>query len=130
MAKLAIKQALTELLAKRKTLKLAILFGSHATETAGPDSDIDVAVLDERPLTAADKEELIREIAYKFGRPVDLIDLYTVGEPLLGQIFKGQRLLGDDNSYAKLLTRHLIDSVDFLPLRQRILKERRDSWIQ
>lgn len=88
MAELSIKQALTELLAKRQTLKLAILFGSHATETAGPDSDIDVAVLDERPLSAADKEKLIREIAYNCGRPVDLIDLHAVGEPLLGQIYQ------------------------------------------
>lgn len=38
-------------------------------------------------------------------------------------------LLGDDATYAKLLTRHLIDSADFLPLREWILAERRKAWI-
>lgn len=37
--------------------------------------------------------------------------------------------LGDDSTYAKLLTRHLIDSADFLPLWERILAKRRKAWI-
>ena len=60
---------------------------------------------------------------------MDLVDLHTAGEPLLGQVFKGQRLLGSTTLYAQLLSRHLIDSADFLPLQQRILKERRDAWL-
>ncbi len=28
------------------------------------------------------------------------------------------------------LARHLLNTADFLPLRQRILKERRERWIQ
>ena len=62
---------------------------------------------------------------------MDLIDLTRVGEPLLGQILQhGQRLHGSDADFgAQLLYRHLVDAADFLPLRERILKERRDAWI-
>jgi hypothetical protein len=39
-------------------------------------------------------------------------------------------LLGDDATYARLLTKHLINSADFAPLQQRILDERRNAWIK
>jgi len=40
------------------------------------------------------------------------------------------RLLGDDATYAGLLTKHLINTADFVPLQQRILAERRSAWIE
>ena len=46
----------------------------------------------------------------RFGRPVDIVDLYYAAEPILGQVFKGRRLLGDDATYANLLTKHLINA--------------------
>ena len=110
-------------------IQLAILFGSVAMQSERPDSDIDIAVLGERPLDAAEKTALIDAIAQMSGRPVDLIDLRTAGEPLLGEILRGQRLKGSDGAYANLLSRHLIDAADFGPLQQRLLKERRDAWI-
>jgi hypothetical protein len=59
-----------------------------------------------------------------------LVDLFTVGEPLLGQIIAGgRRILGDDERYALLLSRHLFDQADFMPYRKRILQERRQAWI-
>jgi len=61
---------------------------------------------------------------------IDLIDLKTAGQPLLGEIIsKGQRILGSDTRYAQLITKNLFDRADFLPYRNRILKERRESWI-
>ena len=32
-------------------------------------------------------------------------------------------------SYAAMLTRHLLNTADFVPLQQRILAERREAWI-
>lgn len=53
-----------------------------------------------------------------------------MGEPLLGQILAhGRRLLGSDEAHGRLLSRHLIDAADFLPLAQRIVDERRRAWI-
>ena len=109
-------------------VELVILFGSLAQGKARPDSDLDIAVMYQHTLTQEQRRQLIEQLALQFGRPVDLIDLRTAGEPLLGQIFKGLRVLGSDENYARCLTRHLIDAADFLPLQQRILKQRRERW--
>lgn len=47
---------------------------------------MDVAVLTTSPLDMERRIQLIADIASATGRPVDLIDLTTVCEPLLGQI--------------------------------------------
>jgi hypothetical protein len=73
---------------------------------------------------------LTEEIAEATGRPVDLVDLGTAGEPLVGAILAGgRRLVGSDEAYARVLVRHLFDQADFLPYRERILAERRKAWI-
>ena len=111
-------------------MRLAILFGSLANAQARPQSDLDLAVLMEAPLSAESKMTLISELSQAIGRPVDLIDLRVAGEPLLGQILKhGVRLLGSDNDYAELVKRHLFEEADFMPYRRRILAERRLAWI-
>ena len=121
---------LTEILNRQKGLRLAILFGSLATGRATPESDIDLAVDLGTPMNAEQKMQLISDLATVTGRPIDLIDLQTVGEPLLGQILKqGIRLHGSDTDYGKLLARHLLDEADFMPYYRRILRERRKKWI-
>jgi predicted nucleotidyltransferase len=111
-------------------LELAFVFGSVARGAARADSDLDVAVQAAQPLDHSQKLALIGELAEATGRAVDLIDLRTVGEPLLGQILThGHRLLGSAEAHGRLLSRHLIDAADFLPYAQRILDERRRAWI-
>jgi len=122
--------ALRETLNDYGGIRLAILFGSQASGRASRQSDLDLAVQMTTPLTAAVKMALIEKLAVVSGLPVDLIDLNRVGEPLLGQILKqGVRLVGSDEDYAALLSRHLFDAADFLPYRRRILAERRRTWI-
>lgn len=121
---------LTALLSQYPHIKLALLFGSQATGKARPDSDIDLGILAQAPLSADFKLQLMQTIGAEFGRPVDIVDLYHVPEPITGQAFKGIRLIGDDTTYASLLTRHLLNVADFLPLHQRILTERRNRWIK
>jgi predicted nucleotidyltransferase len=121
---------LRQVLAEPGGVRLAILFGSHATGRATPRSDLDLAVQFPAPLTATAKIALIEKLAEATGLPIDLIDLRHAGEPLLGQILKhGVRLMGSDEAYAALLTRHVFDAADFLPYRDRILAERRQAWI-
>ena len=49
---------------------------------------------------------LIGDLAEALGRPVDLIDLRSVGEPLLGQILAhGVRLRGSASAQAALVNR-------------------------
>jgi predicted nucleotidyltransferase len=121
---------LKRLLEDTPGLELAFLFGSRASGKARPDSDLDLAVLLDRPLPADLKLRLTESVADAFGCAVDVIDLFGVPEPITGEVLKGQRLIGTDESHARLMTRHLTNVADFLPLRQRLLDERRTTWIR
>ena len=112
-------------------IKLVLLFGSMANNRAKFDSDLDLAVYAERALTQDEKVHLIEALAQSFMRPIDLIDLHEVGEPLLGQIIaNGRRILGSDTCYGHLISKHVYAESDFMPYQRRILKERRDRWIE
>ena len=121
---------LTALLLQFPQIKLAILFGSQATGCVRPDSDIDLGMLSQEPLSAGFRLQLMQAISAKFGRPVDIVDLFHVPEPITGQVLGGIRLLGDDTACGNLLYRHLLNVADFLPLHQRMLTERRNRWIK
>lgn len=117
-------------LAPYPEVRLAILFGSLARRQGRYDSDVDLAVDAGQPLEIETKMALMEELAELFGRPIDLIDLQTVGEPLLGQILKhGKRIFGKDALYAELIKRHVFDEADYMPYYRRILMERRNTWI-
>jgi len=124
------ESAIAETLLTQPDLELVILFGSAVTNRAQADSDVDLAVDAGHRLSVDEKMALISALAQRMGRPVDLIDLRSVGEPLLGEILcHGKRILGSDERYANLIRRHLFDQADFLPYRNRILAERRHAWI-
>jgi len=130
MASEAIDIQIRQVLERHNAIRLAILFGSLAKGTAHCESDLDLAVGADHPLDADETMELISDLAEALGRPVDLIDLSTVGEPLLGQIIDGgRRVVGSNTLYAGLLLKHLYNQEDFVPYQRRILKERREAWI-
>ncbi len=109
---------------------LVVLFGSVALGHQRTDSDLDIAVAAKQALTVDEKIALIGALAERTGRPVDLIDLNLVSEPLLGQIVRhGRRVLGSDTLYGKLISRHVFEQADFMPYRTRLLAERRMAWI-
>lgn len=111
-------------------LRLVMLFGSVATGVARAESDLDIAVAADHPLSVEEKISLINALAVSMGRPVDLIDLRVATEPLLGQILRhGRRILGSDTLYGDLISRHLFEQADFMPYRARLLAERRMEWI-
>ncbi|MBP3973614.1 type VII toxin-antitoxin system MntA family adenylyltransferase antitoxin [Pseudoxanthomonas spadix] len=119
-----------DVLERQPGIRQALVFGSVASGMARADSDLDIAVDAGRPLDAAARIGLIQALAAATGRAVDLIDLRTVGEPLLGQILKhGRRVVGSDAERAELIRRHLFDAEDFLPYVERMLQERRRAWI-
>lgn len=123
-------EQLRAVLAAFPHIELALLFGSVARGDERPQSDLDIAVGARHALSAAQKIALIEALAERTGRPIDLVDLRTVGEPLLGQILRhGRRLLGSDKAYGQLISRHLFDQADFVPYHARILAERRAAWI-
>lgn len=126
----SIDKQIRQVLERHSAIRLALLFGSLAKGTARFDSDLDLAVGADRPLGVDETIELISDLATVIGRPVDLIDLSTVGEPLLGQIIAGgTRIVGSDTLYAELVLKHLYNQEDFVPYQKRILQERREAWI-
>lgn len=125
-----IDKQLQEVLTRFPELVLALVFGSIAQGRQRTDSDLDIAVAAKQALTAVEKMAIIAALAQQTGRPVDLIDLKVVAEPLLGQILRhGRRLLGSDGEYGQLISRHLFEQADFMPYRNRVLSERRAAWI-
>lgn len=125
------REQLVSVLSAIAGLRIAILFGSMAAGRERADSDIDLAIAFDAPLSAGEKLALMDAVSIQIGRPVDVIDLHAVGEPLLGQILeKGVRLIVLDRPFlAELIKQHLYDSEDFLPYRRRILEQRRQAWI-
>jgi predicted nucleotidyltransferase len=77
-----------KVLHKHREVRVAVLFGSMATGKASQSSDLDLALQLETRMGSDFKLALIEELAKVTGRSVDLIDLLSAGEPLLGQILK------------------------------------------
>jgi predicted nucleotidyltransferase len=123
-------QNLRDVLSALPGLQLALLFGSLAKGQARVDSDVDLAVQADHPLTAEERLSLMDAVAHAVQRPVDLIDLRTAGEPTRGQVVRhGRRVWGSAKAHGDLIYRQLVDQEDFLPLQRRILEERRRAWI-
>ncbi|MDF1579406.1 MAG: nucleotidyltransferase domain-containing protein [Desulfuromonadales bacterium] len=121
-----VRQVLTDF----SHISFALLFGSLATGRQHAGSDLDLAVAADKALSADQRMALINALAARCGRPVDLVDLKTVTEPLLGQILRyGRRVLGSDTMYGRLISHHLFEQADFMPYRNRVLAERRQRWI-
>ena len=110
---------------------LCILFGSVANYSETPESDLDIAVASEETLNISDKRSMIEAFAVALGRPVDLIDLQTTNGTLLHQILTKGRLIfcNDHFLYAEIMKRMLFNQSDMMPYHFRILKERREKWI-
>src|SRR5438093_6369661 len=124
-------QEVLHVLKNHPDVRLAILFGSLASGRQTTESDLDLAVDAGRPLDLSLKMSLISELADRIGRPVDLVDLRSAGEPLLGQVLRyGKKILGDNTHYAALIRKHVFDEADFLRYRNEMIAQRRRAWIR
>jgi predicted nucleotidyltransferase len=122
---------LKELMGENPDILLCILFGSLANNKENRDSDLDIAIACRTSLDSLKKQKLIEELALIFGRPVDLIDLKIVSGTLLHQILTNGKLIYciDHYLYAELIKKMLFNQADMMPYHHRILKERRERWI-
>ena len=126
-----VDQRIRDVMARHPSVVLAILFGSMAKGHARGDSDLDMAVLTSTPLSVEARILLVEDLTLVFGRPVDLIDLDQVHNPLLQQILtKGRRVICQDRTrYAQLILRMVYEEADVMPYYRRILSDRRHTWI-
>lgn len=82
--------------------RLIYLFGSQATETANPQSDIDIAVLLSKKLNPIERFEIQEKLASQFKRDVDLVDLLSASTVLQHQVIQSGKLLwGNEEEQTK-----------------------------
>lgn len=121
--------ALRERLGPVPGLRLALLFGSAAFGRERENSDVDVALLCETPLSGQERLSLAAELDRSIGREVDLVDLYGVPEPLTGEALQGRVLIDRGGARIELTLRHLANVEDFVPLQRRLQTRRPRTFL-
>lgn len=120
-----------KVLCEESGLVLAILYGSTATGKIHPDSDVDMALMFDRPLTAGKKMALVSRIEGELNRDVDLVDLFALNGTILKQILiKGLVLIqSQPGALAGLVQRMIYNQTDMMPYVTRTLLERQQRFI-
>ncbi len=123
--------AAKEVLQPEPGLHLAILYGSAAKRRLREDSDVDIAVLFDHPLSAGQKMELISRLERRLQRDVDLVDLFSLNGTILKQVLcSGMVLLQTEPQARAGLTRRMIfNQEDMMPYVSRTLIERQRRFI-
>ena len=94
------------------------LYGSFAKGCAGPESDIDLAILTRKPVSQRLLWDVAQELVRLSGRDVDLVDLGRVPTVLQMQvILEGKRLLCRDRFACELFETHVFS--DYVDLNER-----------
>jgi predicted nucleotidyltransferase len=99
-------------------VELAILFGSHATDTSTPQSDIDIAVAFEDVRSSEPSYNMVffglsADLSDTLGSDdVDLADLYSMPSSLLRSVFEDGVLLAGDEETAARIRHELTEATD------------------
>lgn len=111
-------------------IQQAILFGSYAKGTQTKRSDMDLGIQLKKPMTSKQKLAYLEKIQNCIDVELDLVDLLRVGQPLLSQIMKyGKHLKGSSLQYAELAIKNVNTAQDFMPLIERMMKDRRERLL-
>lgn len=104
-------------------IKIAYLYGSAAKNRLRSDSDVDIAVSAQRPLTINERLNIINSLSKGLGREIDLVDLSTTHGLLLYEILtKGKLVLCKDTALKTELMKEVVYfAEDFLPQIQDFL---------
>jgi len=124
--------ALQGVLKKFPEIKIATLFGSAATNRLTPDSDLDIAVSADVPLSFDQKYELMSDLCATFSRAIDLIDLQSVAGPILQEALCTGIVVKKDSIslYYQLIMRMWLNQADMMPLTRMIIINRCKRFVQ
>lgn len=124
---LKVKDALAEV----EGVRLAVIFGSAVFGQLRPESDIDVALLREQPMSTGQLDAVSGCLALATGRPVDLIDLAHANGPILRTILNDGHVLIETDKQARghLAVRLLDWQEDFYPYWKRMHEARLETFI-
>ncbi|MDZ7718329.1 MAG: nucleotidyltransferase domain-containing protein [Balneolaceae bacterium] len=128
----SIDKIIEKTLEQYPVISLGILYGSTVTGKERLESDVDLAIAGEESFSKEILIHIIEELAIKLNRPVDLVDLSETTGTLLHQILtKGKLIYCTDRTlYAELIKKMVFNQADMMPYHNRILKERREQWIE
>ena len=125
-----IKRRSRETLRDFPEIRLAILFGSAAGNRLRPDSDVDIGVAADEPLSLNDTLDLQAALSHATRREVDLVDMQAVSGLILQQILTtGAMLQKDVETYAALMKRMLLEQADMLPYTQRVTRTHVERYL-
>lgn len=96
-----------------------------------PDSDVDLALLFDQPLSTERKMAIAARLERALLRTVDLIDLSTISGTILKQVlYKGRVLIqNEEGLFALLLKKMIYNQTDMMPYVTRTLLERQRRFI-
>lgn len=122
---------LSDYFSSQEKYKLVGVFGSYAKNKAKPDSDIDICVATDQPLTAEEKIKVSTELSLLLKKEVDLLDLYTSQGVILKEALHSAAWIKKDSTcFAQVLKRMLFDQADFQPYYQRMLDKKRERFLK
>jgi predicted nucleotidyltransferase len=126
-----IKESVLKVLDRFSEIKLCIIFGSVPAGKALPDSDLDIAVAGERPLSEETYLEMVAALVDAVNREIDLLDLNAAtGTILKKALSSGMVVLNNDKTlYAGLISKMLFNEADMMPYFHRTLEERRKRFL-
>ena len=126
-----IRELLLKVLQQHQEIQLCIVFGSTAADRASADSDLDIAVAGEQPLTDDKFLELAAQFSAAANREIDLVDLMAAVGPILKQALTTGMIVQNRRKslYAQLISRMLFNQADMMPYYNRILRERRKRFL-
>lgn len=127
-----LKNKIIEIAEKYNYIKAVYLFGSQAKDTAGEDSDIDIALLLEKDYSQKSGEikvEIYEELIKNGFDKIDLVILNQVSALLEYEVVKENYLIYkkddfDASSYQSLIIRKYLDFEYYLRKNQQQFKER------
>ena len=113
--------AVMQVLEPRTDLDLAVLHGSAASGTLSKDSDIDLAIALDHPMSSEEILELATAVSRACGRETDIADLRSTGGLFLHRILsKGQLVLNRKPEHYNALA---LTSLEFIQDIQPIVRE-------
>ena len=122
---------ITEELRDDAGLEMVIVHGSQVSGKARADSDVDIAVLYDAPLSVRQRFSLLARLENVLEKPVDLVDLFSLHGTILKKILTtGKVLLGRGSvKHVQLLRRMIFNQEDMMPYYNRAIAERLKRFI-
>ena len=118
------------ILEQRPDVELGFLYGSHATQRATRDSDLDIAIATSVPLSLDERVAIAETLSKEFQCEVDLVDICAAHGALLQEILTRGICFTKRNLplYERLIKRMLMEKEDDSRFAGRAITERIQRW--